>query len=138
VAPPRSTAAECAAQFTELTEYTCPRTRALSYVDMFLVDGARCGPHGTRVGDRARDGKVLRGPVRSAPHRQEPPDHARPPPREQPIDRRSPRPVSARSCPEGLCRSCAGNAYVWPSTKGRSQRKTAAPLLPLSSDERGL
>lgn len=91
---PRSTAAECAAQFTELMEHTVPEDARAS-VDTFLVDDTDAVLMGARVGDRPRDGKVLRGPVRAAPHRREQPDHPAPPLREQPVDRRGLRPMRA-------------------------------------------
>jgi ketosteroid isomerase-like protein len=58
---PRSTAAECAAQFTELMEYTVPEDARAS-VDSFLVDGADAVLMGHLSGTVRATGKSFEGP----------------------------------------------------------------------------
>lgn len=58
---PRSTAAECAAQFTELMEYTVPE-EARASVDAFLVDGADAVLMGHLSGTVRATGKSFKGP----------------------------------------------------------------------------
>ncbi|MGW7285760.1 nuclear transport factor 2 family protein [Streptomyces sp. NPDC054847] len=58
---PRSTAAECAAQFTELMEYTVPEDARAS-VDTFLVDGADAVLMGQVSGTVRATGKSFEGP----------------------------------------------------------------------------
>ncbi|MFG3547771.1 nuclear transport factor 2 family protein [Streptomyces sp. NPDC047725] len=58
---PRSTAAECAAQFTELMEHTVPEDARAS-VDTFLVDGADAVLTGHVSGTVRRTGKSFEGP----------------------------------------------------------------------------
>ncbi len=58
---PRSTAAECAAQFTELMEYTVPENARAS-VDTFLVDGTDAVLMGHLSGTVRATGKVFEGP----------------------------------------------------------------------------
>ncbi len=58
---PRSTAAECAAQFTELMEYTVPEDARAS-VDTFLVDGANAVLMGHLSGTVRATGKSFEGP----------------------------------------------------------------------------
>ncbi|MXQ14378.1 nuclear transport factor 2 family protein [Microvirga makkahensis] len=58
---PRSTAAECAAQFTELMEYTVPEDARAS-VDTFLVDGADAVLMGHVSGTVRATGKSFEGP----------------------------------------------------------------------------
>ncbi|WP_134499928.1 nuclear transport factor 2 family protein [Microvirga pakistanensis] len=58
---PRSTAAECAAQFTELMEYTVPKDARAS-VDTFLVDGAEAVLMGHVSGTVRATGKSFEGP----------------------------------------------------------------------------
>ena len=58
---PRSTAAECAAQFTELMEHTVPEDARAS-VDTFLVDGADAVLMGHVSGTVRTTGKSFEGP----------------------------------------------------------------------------
>ncbi|MET9967151.1 nuclear transport factor 2 family protein [Streptomyces sp. NPDC006356] len=58
---PRSTAAECAAQFTELTEHTVPEDSRAS-VDTFLVDGTDAVLMGHLSGTVRATGKSFEGP----------------------------------------------------------------------------
>ncbi|MFF8658163.1 nuclear transport factor 2 family protein [Streptomyces huasconensis] len=58
---PRSTAAECAAQFTELMEHTVPED-ARATVDAFLVDGADAVLTGHVSGTVRATGKSFAGP----------------------------------------------------------------------------
>ncbi|MFE7135583.1 nuclear transport factor 2 family protein [Streptomyces sp. NPDC057638] len=58
---PRSTAAECAAQFTELMEHTVPEDARAS-VDTFLVDGADAVLMGHLSGTVRATGKSFAGP----------------------------------------------------------------------------
>jgi ketosteroid isomerase-like protein len=58
---PRSTAAECAAQFTELMEYTVPEDARAS-VDTFLVDGTHAVLMGNVSGTVRATGKSFEGP----------------------------------------------------------------------------
>jgi ketosteroid isomerase-like protein len=58
---PRSTAAECAAQFTELMEHTVPEEARVS-VDAFLVDGADAVLTGHVRGTVRATGKTFEGP----------------------------------------------------------------------------
>ncbi len=58
---PRSTAAECAAQFMELTEYTVPEDARAS-VDTFLVDGTDAVLMGHISGTVRATGKSFVGP----------------------------------------------------------------------------
>ncbi|MFK4594469.1 nuclear transport factor 2 family protein [Streptomyces pristinaespiralis] len=58
---PRSTAAECAAQFTELTAYTVPEDARAS-VDSFLVDGTDAVLMGHLSGTVRATGKSFEGP----------------------------------------------------------------------------
>ncbi|ANS63288.1 hypothetical protein SLINC_1064 [Streptomyces lincolnensis] len=58
---PRSTAAECAAQVTELTEHTVPEDARAS-VDTFLVDGADAVLMGHLSGTVRATGKSFEGP----------------------------------------------------------------------------
>ncbi|GHC38708.1 nuclear transport factor 2 family protein [Streptomyces cinnamoneus] len=58
---PRSTAAECAAQFTELTEHTVPEDARAS-VDTFLVDGTEAVLMGHLSGTVRATGKSFAGP----------------------------------------------------------------------------
>lgn len=58
---PRSTAAECAAQALELTEYTVPEDARAS-VDTFLVDGADAVLMGHVSGTVRATGKSFSGP----------------------------------------------------------------------------
>jgi uncharacterized protein len=58
---PRSTAAECAAQFTELMEYIVPEAARAS-VDTFLVDGADAVLMGHLSGIVRATGKSFEGP----------------------------------------------------------------------------
>nr|WP_297457525.1 nuclear transport factor 2 family protein [uncultured Halomonas sp.] len=58
---PRSTAAECAAQFTELMEYTVPED-ARACVDTFLVDGIDAVLMGHVSGTVRATGKSFEGP----------------------------------------------------------------------------
>lgn len=58
---PRSTAAECAAQFTELMEYTVPED-ARACVDAFLVDGTDAVLMGHVSGTVRATGKSFEGP----------------------------------------------------------------------------
>ncbi|MDG4860282.1 nuclear transport factor 2 family protein [Streptomyces sp. T-3] len=58
---PRSTAAECAAQFTELMEHTVPED-ARAFVDTFLVDGADAVLMGHVSGTVRATGKSFEGP----------------------------------------------------------------------------
>ncbi|MBT2408475.1 MULTISPECIES: nuclear transport factor 2 family protein [unclassified Streptomyces] len=58
---PRSTAAECAAQFTELMEHTVPEDARAS-VDTFLVDGADAVLMGCLSGTVRATGKSFEGP----------------------------------------------------------------------------
>ncbi len=58
---PRSTAAECAAQFTELMEYTVPEEARVS-VDAFLVDGADAVLTGHVRGTVRATGRTFEGP----------------------------------------------------------------------------
>jgi ketosteroid isomerase-like protein len=58
---PRSTAAECAAQFTELMEHTMPEDARAS-VDTFLVDGADAVLMGHVAGTVRTTGKSFEGP----------------------------------------------------------------------------
>ncbi|WP_412079567.1 nuclear transport factor 2 family protein (plasmid) [Streptomyces xanthophaeus] len=58
---PRSTAAECAAQFTELMEYTVPEDAHAS-VDTFLVDGTDAVLMGHVSGTVRATGKTFAGP----------------------------------------------------------------------------
>jgi ketosteroid isomerase-like protein len=58
---PRSTAAECAAQFTELMEHTMPEDARAS-VDTFLVDGADAILMGHVAGTVRATGKSFEGP----------------------------------------------------------------------------
>lgn len=58
---PRSTAAECAAQFTELMEYTVPEDARAS-VDTFLVDGTDAVLMGHVSGTVRATGKSFEGP----------------------------------------------------------------------------
>ncbi|MEV7794536.1 nuclear transport factor 2 family protein [Streptomyces sp. NPDC087512] len=58
---PRSTAAECAAQFTELMEHTVPEDARAS-VDTFLVDGADAVLTGHVSGTVRATGKSFEGP----------------------------------------------------------------------------
>ncbi|GGQ18707.1 ketosteroid isomerase [Streptomyces mutabilis] len=58
---PRSTAAECAAQFTELMEHTVPGEARVS-VDAFLVDGADAVLTGHVCGRVRATGKTFEGP----------------------------------------------------------------------------
>jgi ketosteroid isomerase-like protein len=58
---PRSTAAECAAQFTELTEHTVPEDARAS-VDTFLVDGTDAVLMGHVSGTVRATGKSFAGP----------------------------------------------------------------------------
>jgi ketosteroid isomerase-like protein len=58
---PRSTAAECAAQFTELMEYTVPEDARAS-VDTFLVDGPHAVLMGHVSGTVRATGKSFAGP----------------------------------------------------------------------------
>jgi ketosteroid isomerase-like protein len=58
---PRSTAAECSAQFTELMEYTVPEDARAS-VDTFLVDGADAVLLGHVSGTVRATGKTFEGP----------------------------------------------------------------------------
>ncbi|OEJ37361.1 ketosteroid isomerase [Streptomyces agglomeratus] len=58
---PRSTAAECAAQFTELMEYTVPDDARAS-VDTFLVDGTDAVLTGHLSGTVRATGKTFEGP----------------------------------------------------------------------------
>ncbi|MFE7277555.1 nuclear transport factor 2 family protein [Streptomyces sp. NPDC057623] len=58
---PRSTAAECAAQFTELMEHTVPEDARAS-VDTFLVDGTDAVLMGHVSGTVRVTGKTFEGP----------------------------------------------------------------------------
>lgn len=58
---PRSTAAECAAQFTELMEHTVPEDARAS-VDTFLVDGKDAVLMGHLSGTVRATGKSFEGP----------------------------------------------------------------------------
>jgi ketosteroid isomerase-like protein len=58
---PRSTAAECAAQFTELMEHTVPEDARAS-VDTFLVDGTDAVLMGHVSGTVRTTGKPFEGP----------------------------------------------------------------------------
>ncbi|MFJ8766408.1 nuclear transport factor 2 family protein [Streptomyces clavifer] len=58
---PRSTAAECAAQFTELTEHCVPEDARAS-VDTFLVDGTDAVLMGHLSGTVRATGKTFEGP----------------------------------------------------------------------------
>ncbi|MFJ4981675.1 nuclear transport factor 2 family protein [Streptomyces coeruleorubidus] len=58
---PRSTAAECAAQFTELMEHTVPEDARAS-LDAFLVDGADAVLTGHLSGTVRATGKSFEGP----------------------------------------------------------------------------
>lgn len=58
---PRSTAAECAAQFTELMEYTVPEDAQAS-IDTFLVDGPDAVLTGHLSGTVRATGKSFEGP----------------------------------------------------------------------------
>jgi ketosteroid isomerase-like protein len=58
---PRSTAAECAAQFTELMEHTVPEDARAS-VDTFLVDGTDAVLMGHVAGTVRATGKSFEGP----------------------------------------------------------------------------
>jgi ketosteroid isomerase-like protein len=58
---PRSTATECAAQFTELMEYTVPEDARAS-VDTFLVDGTHAVLMGHVAGTVHATGKSFEGP----------------------------------------------------------------------------
>jgi ketosteroid isomerase-like protein len=58
---PRSTAAECAAQFTELMDHTVPED-ARARVDTFLVDGADAVLMGHLSGTVRATGKSFEGP----------------------------------------------------------------------------
>jgi uncharacterized protein len=58
---PRSTAAECAAQFTELAEHTVAEDARAS-VDVFLVDGADAVLMGRLSGTVRTTGKSFEGP----------------------------------------------------------------------------
>ncbi|MEV8311723.1 nuclear transport factor 2 family protein [Streptomyces flavidovirens] len=58
---PRSTAAECAAQFMELAEHTVPEDARAS-VDTFLVDGADAVLMGQISGTVRATGKSFAGP----------------------------------------------------------------------------
>ncbi|MCT2588405.1 nuclear transport factor 2 family protein [Streptomyces sp. N2-109] len=58
---PRSTAAECAAQFTELMQYTVPEDARAS-VDAFLVDGTGAVLTGHVSGTVRATGKSFQGP----------------------------------------------------------------------------
>jgi ketosteroid isomerase-like protein len=58
---PRSTAAECAAQFTELMEHTVPEDARAS-LDAFLVDGADAVLMGYLSGTVRATGKSFEGP----------------------------------------------------------------------------
>ncbi|MEV5437314.1 nuclear transport factor 2 family protein [Streptomyces sp. NPDC052682] len=58
---PRSTAAECAAQFTELMEHTVPED-ARARVDTFLVDGTDAVLMGHLAGTVRTTGKSFSGP----------------------------------------------------------------------------
>ncbi|MFJ3105211.1 nuclear transport factor 2 family protein [Streptomyces sp. NPDC086835] len=58
---PRSTAAECAAQDTELMEYTVPEDARAS-VDTFLIDGADAVLMGHLSGTVRATGKSFEGP----------------------------------------------------------------------------
>ncbi|EMF01863.1 nuclear transport factor 2 family protein [Streptomyces mobaraensis NBRC 13819 = DSM 40847] len=58
---PRSTAAECAAQFTELKEHTVPED-AWASVDTFLVDGTDAVLLGRLSGRVRATGKTFAGP----------------------------------------------------------------------------
>jgi len=58
---PRSTAAECAAQFTELMEHTVPEDARAS-VDTFLVDGTDAVLMGHVSGTVRATGKSFEGP----------------------------------------------------------------------------
>ena len=58
---PRSTAAECAAQFADLMEYTVPEAARAS-VDTFLVDGADAVLMGYLSGTVRATGKSFEGP----------------------------------------------------------------------------
>ncbi|WP_434587333.1 nuclear transport factor 2 family protein [Streptomyces sp. A5-4] len=58
---PRSTAAECAAQFTELMEHTVPED-ARARVDTFLVDGADAVLMGQVSGTVRATGRSFEGP----------------------------------------------------------------------------
>jgi ketosteroid isomerase-like protein len=58
---PRSSAAECAAQFTELMEYTVPED-ARACVDAFLVDGPDAVLTGHLSGTVRETGKSFEGP----------------------------------------------------------------------------
>lgn len=58
---PRSTAAECAAQFTELMEHTVPE-EARASVDTFLVDGTDAVLMGHVSGTVRATGKSFAGP----------------------------------------------------------------------------
>ncbi|MFJ6654834.1 nuclear transport factor 2 family protein [Streptomyces sp. NPDC091377] len=58
---PRSTAAECAAQFTELTEHTVPEDARAS-IDAFLVDGTDAVLTGHLSGTVRATGRSFAGP----------------------------------------------------------------------------
>ena len=58
---PRSTAAECAAQFTELMEHTVPEDARAS-VDAFLIDGTDAVLMGHLSGTVRATGKAFEGP----------------------------------------------------------------------------
>src|SRR4051812_45460443 len=58
---PRSTGAECAAQFTELMEHTVPEDARAS-IDTFLVDGADAVLAGHLSGTVRATGKPFEGP----------------------------------------------------------------------------
>ncbi|MFH8515639.1 nuclear transport factor 2 family protein [Streptomyces gelaticus] len=58
---PRSTAAECAAQFTELTEHTVPEDARAS-IDTILVDGTDAVLTGHLSGTVRATGKSFEGP----------------------------------------------------------------------------
>lgn len=58
---PRSTAAECAAQFTELMEHTVP-DEARASIDMLVVDGADAVLMGYLSGTVRATGKSFKGP----------------------------------------------------------------------------
>ncbi|MFD5192339.1 nuclear transport factor 2 family protein [Streptomyces sp. NPDC058357] len=58
---PRSTAAECAAQFTELTDHTVPEEADAS-IDTVLVDGADAVLMGHLSGTVRATGKSFEGP----------------------------------------------------------------------------
>jgi ketosteroid isomerase-like protein len=58
---PRSTAAECAAQFTELMEHTVPE-EARASIDTFLVDGTDAVLMGHVSGTVRATGKSFEGP----------------------------------------------------------------------------